>query len=61
MRFHNLVSRLNDAIRMSEENLTVTPIDANNVDDIIKDQYLAAELDEVIRLQKYAKEVRMVV
>jgi hypothetical protein len=42
---------------MADENLTVTQIDAHAVDDIIKDQYLAAELDEVIRMQKYAKEV----
>jgi len=41
----------------TEENLTVTQIDVNtSVDDIIKDQYLAAELDEVVRLQNYAKE-----
>lgn len=44
---------------MEHENLTVTEIDINgNVDELIQDQYLAAELDEVIRLQKYAKEVR---
>jgi len=40
-----------------DQNLTVTQIGPNsNVDDIIKDQYLAAELDEVIRLQQYAKD-----
>lgn len=43
---------------LADQDLTVTSIDVNaKVDDLIKDQYLAAELDEVIRLQKYAKEV----
>jgi hypothetical protein len=46
---------------MDHENLTVTEIDINaNVDELIKDQYLAAELEEVIKLQKYAKEVRFI-
>ncbi|KAI6221897.1 Stearoyl-CoA 9-desaturase [Aphelenchoides fujianensis] len=41
---------------MEDESLTVTELNADTqVDDLIADQYLAAELDEVIRLQNYAK------
>ncbi|KAI6230291.1 Fatty acid desaturase [Aphelenchoides fujianensis] len=41
---------------MEDESLTLTELNADTqVDDLIADQYLAAELDEVIRLQNYAK------
>ncbi|KAI6198494.1 hypothetical protein M3Y96_00525000 [Aphelenchoides besseyi] len=47
---------------MEDESLTVTELNANtNVDDLISDQYLAAELDEVIRLQNYAKTLWMAI